>query len=139
MFRNNPGMPDTGHAKWLFGLAACLFLLSGAVIAAPAEPSQTETEIVHLLDFVEQSDCQFNRNDNWYNGKQARLHLENKYDFLVMRGVIGKAEDSIAKAASKSSLSGRPYRIRCVDEKTVSSAQWLTGELQRFRKHRNKK
>jgi hypothetical protein len=104
----------------------------------PQPPPQTETEVAHLLDFVRDSPCQFNRNDTWHDGKEARQHLEMKYDALASRGMIGKAEDFIDRAASKSSLSGQKYQIRCEDGKTISSGQWLSEELKRYRLDKNK-
>ena len=130
----NRTMSDTGLVNRLFWLAMYCCLLSRMAIAAPATPSQTQTEITHLLEFVQQSDCQFNRNDTWYNSKEARHHLEKKYRYLVKRGLFGKAEDFIAGAASQSSISGRPYQIRCKDGKNISSNRWLSEELQRYRK-----
>lgn len=126
--------------KELFLLIAYC-LMAGAAIAAPAmQPRpQTETEISHLLEFVQASNCEFNRNDTWHNGKDARLHLEMKYDALASRGMISTPEDFIEKGASKSSFSGRKYQIRCQDGKTVSSNQWLTEELQRYRLSSSKK
>ena len=125
--------------KRLLLFSTYLLLLSGAAIAAPALQPQTKAEIMHLLEFVQQSACQFNRNNTWYNGKDARLHLEKKYDYLVQRRLIGKAEDFIERAASQSSVSGRGYQIRCRDGKTIASAQWLSEELQRYREHRNRR
>ena len=115
-------------------ITTVLSSLSGGAYAAPPPRPQTETEVTYLLEFVQASACQFNRNDTWYNGKDARLHLEMKYDSLVSKGSITKAEDFIDKAASKSSLSGRNYQIRCQDGKTISSAPWFTDELKRYRK-----
>jgi len=120
-------------------LAASWFLLCGAAIAATAPPAQTETEVTHLLEFVQRSECEFNRNGTWYNGKDARLHLEMKYDALVARGLIGKAEDFIDRAASKSSISGQNYQIHCQDGLTTTSGRWLADELQRHRKDDKKK
>ena len=133
MTQLNRTTPRMDNLKRLFLVATVLSSLSGAVCAAPLPQPQTETEVTHLLEFVQASACQFNRNDTWYNGKDARLHLEMKYDSLASRGAISKAEDFIDKAASKSSLSGRNYQIRCQDGKTISSAQWLAEELKRYR------
>lgn len=124
----------TSYMKKLFVITTVLSSLSGGAYAAPPPQPQTETEVTYLLEFVQASACQFNRNDTWYNGKDARLHLEMKYDSLVSKGSIIRAEDFIDKAASKSSLSGRNYQIRCQDGKTISSAQWFTDELKRYRK-----
>lgn len=139
MPRNNRTNPDMGCVKRMLLYSACLFVLSGALTAAPATQPQMQREVVHLLRFVEESGCQFNRNNTWHNGKDARLHLEMKYDYLVRKKLIDKTEDFIERAASKSSLSGRDYQIRCQDGKIISSARWLSGELQRHRKSSNRK
>ena len=119
----------------LFLIPTFLLALALPLIAAPAvpPPPETQTEVMHLLKFVQESDCQFNRNNTWHAGKDARLHLEMKYEYLAKRGVVEKAEDFIEKGASESSLSGKPYQIRCVDGKTLPSAQWLSEELRRYR------
>ena len=122
-----------------FVLAASWFLVCGAAIATAAPPPQTETEVMHLLEFVQRSACEFNRNGTWYNGKEARLHLEKKYGALAARGLIGKAEDFIERAASKSSISGQNYKIRCQGGITTTSGRWLADELQRHRKDGKKK
>lgn len=45
---------------------------------------------------------------------------------------IDSAEDFIEKAASQSSLGGRPYQIRC-DGLTLTTNRWLRDELTRYR------
>jgi hypothetical protein len=116
-------------------LLATAWLLPRSATAVAATPSaETRSEVMHLLAFVQQSTCEFNRNDTWHSGLEARQHLEMKYDSLVIRGSISKAEDFVDKAASNSSLSGRDYQIRCRNGKTISSSQWLSAELRRYRK-----
>ena len=54
--------------KKMFVFATCLFLLYGVVVAAtpPQAPTlartQTQIEVTHLLEFVQDADCQFDRN-----------------------------------------------------------------------------
>ena len=54
--------------KKMFVFATCLFLLYGVVVAAtpPQAPTsartQTHIEVTHLLEFVQDADCQFDRN-----------------------------------------------------------------------------
>ena len=106
---------------------------SAAATAAPPSP-ETQVEVMHLLKFVQESDCQFNRNGTWNDGKAAREHLEMKYAYLARRGAVEKAEDFIENGASQSSFSGEPYQIRCADGKTLPSSRWLGEELRRFRR-----
>jgi hypothetical protein len=107
-------------------------LLSGGLLAQSDPRSQAE--IRHLLDFVEQSGCDFNRNGKWYPPREARAHLGKKYDYLERRGLAPDAERFIERAASQSSISGRAYQVRCGDSKPVASERWLQDELSRYRK-----
>ncbi|MCY7388332.1 MAG: DUF5329 domain-containing protein [Burkholderiales bacterium] len=131
--RSLPGSIRTLQKPLLF---VCLLLSCGVALAMPAPGNQSAmlAEVKYLLTFVEASDCQFNRNDIWHDGKEARAHLETKYEYLVKRNAINSAEDFIAKAATKSSLSGREYEIRCPNGKALTSARWLSDELLRYRR-----
>lgn len=135
MSQHNQAAPAGGSMKKMFCRWLCLLLLSGFAMAARAAPppAETQTDVMHLLKFVQESDCQFNRNNTWHSGKDARPHLEMKYDYLAKRGAVKKAEDFIEKGASESSFSGKPYQIRCADGKIIPSAQWLSEELRRYR------
>ncbi len=104
--------------------------LSGAS-AVRAETAATRQEIVHLMDYIAASECRFIRNGKVYDAQTAREHIQKKYDYLQSR--IRSAEDFIRFAASKSSMSGEPYRIAC-GAKTVLCAEWLHAELLRFRR-----
>jgi len=117
----------------IFRLLA-LFVGIGAVAATgAATPSAAaRAEISRLLEFVERSDCSFNRNGTWYDGKAAREHLEQKERYLAERGRIGSAEDFIEQAATRSSMTGQPYTVRC-GAATTHSADWLRSELARIR------
>jgi len=114
-----------------------LFLLTTFFISTPAlsgEPPETaRSEITHLFNYVEMSGCQFYRNDSWHSAREARAHLETKYRYLLKRGLMNTAEDFIERAASKSTVSGRPYQIRCDHNTPVAAAEWFTAELLRYR------
>lgn len=117
-----------------------MLLLSGAAGAQPASPlAQRREEITHLLEFVEQSKCRFNRNGTWHESGDARLHLQKKYDYLDRRRLVSDAESFIERAASQSSMSGQAYQVRCADGEVMPSAGWLTDELSRFRNGRAKR
>ncbi len=115
-------------------LLLVLFFPGNFVIAAENE------EIEYLLSFVGDSDCIFIRNGKEYQAKEAREHLEMKYNHVERR--IKTAEDFIDKIASKSSLSGRRYEVRC-DGVTLQTSQWLREALASCRvsaeSHREKK
>jgi hypothetical protein len=110
----------------LLGLA----LLS---VASAAPPAIAQTEINYLLGFLESSGCEFYRNGSWYDSKRAQAHLRDKYEMLAAADQINTAEEFIEKAATKSSLSGRPYQVRCRGSEAVSTSQWLHEALVRYR------
>ena len=110
-----------------------LLVLFGLTSGASAAPAKTQREVTHLLAYLESSGCDFQRNGSWHKAKQARAHLEKKYHYLDKRALIGSAEDFISRAASASSMSGEKYLVRCPGGKAVTSASWLSLELQRYR------
>jgi hypothetical protein len=120
-------------------LLSFLLILPGSSFARPAELSPaTKSEISHLLDYLETSGCQFCRNGRWYNDmKAARDHAERKYRYFAEKGRINSAEDFIKWAVSKSELSGKPYLAKCGNGPEEPTAQWLTDELDRYRKGRS--
>ncbi len=89
-------------------------------------------EIDHLLVFLAGSGCEFYRNGTWYPPAAARAHLETKYEYFAKRDLIRTAEDFIRLAATESSMSHKPYQVRCGGEEQTS-AVWFGTELQRFR------
>ena len=98
---------------------------------AAALTPYAQVEIEHLLAYVEYSKCTFYRNGSWYDAATAGRHLRLKYDW--MKGSLDRTEEFIEKAASRSSLSGTPYEVRCGTESPVYGAEWLNEELTRFR------
>jgi hypothetical protein len=76
---------------------------------------------------------QLYRNGSWYDSKRAQAHLRGKYEMLAAADRINTAEDFIEKAATKSSLSGRPYQVKCRGSEAVTSNQWLRDVLARYR------
>ena len=109
--------------------AAAAFALSHLAAAAP--PGPATDEIDHLLQYVAASSCTFVRNGSEYSAEKAREHLADKYRFAASR--ISSAEDFIRYLATKSSLSGEEYHVKCGKIDALSGA-WLTAELDRYRK-----
>lgn len=102
------------------------FMVPCIVVANP----DTDREIQHLLAYIAGTECRFIRNGKEYGPEEARKHIQKKYEYA--RNRIKTAEDFIQGVASKSSMSGKPYKIRCKDQ-TILCADWLGAELQRFR------
>ena len=117
-----------------------LFAVLIGTLAAPAwsgEPDAVaRTEIAHLLQYLEKSGCQFQRNGSWYPPARAASHLNQKYEYLLNKGQVTSAETFIERAATQSTASGKPYLVKCGDASAVPSADWLRNELQRFRSNK---
>jgi hypothetical protein len=96
-----------------------------------------EKEILHLFGYLENANCEFNRNGSWHSPYEAAKHLERKYRYLVKKGLINSAEQFIDRAASRSSLSGESYLVRCGDSSPIKSSDWFTDELNNFRETYN--
>jgi hypothetical protein len=116
----------------LLSLSCAWWAASGAVLAHELSDA-AKREVAELLACVEKSPCEFNRSGTWYSAAQARNHLQRKYLYLAEKGRLASAEDFVALAASKSSITGESYLIRCGVAAPVTSAAWLEGELRRLR------
>ena len=99
-----------------------LFLSFGTAWAA----DNLAGEIAYLIDFVRHSSCTFIRNGTEYKGPAAADHVQAKYDYY--KSDVKTVDDFIKHAATKSILSGEPYKVRCSDGKTVLAADWLRAQ-----------
>lgn len=115
-----------GGCRWLLAL---VFVLAGPVLAAAPPPSEAEREIAALIDGLRDSPCRFERNGRWYDGEKAAAHLRRKYDYAREHGKAGSAEDFIELAASRSSFTGRPYRVQCGEQAAMESGAWFLARL----------
>ncbi|MGV8958903.1 MAG: DUF5329 domain-containing protein [Stenotrophomonas sp.] len=120
-------MISASRAAIAFFLLAC----AGAVSAAPGVVAQRE--IAGLISALEGSHCRFQRNGRWYDDRDARAHLQRKYDYLAKRDLIDSAEQFIERAASQSSMSGRPYRVACPGQPEQEASRWFGERLQALR------
>jgi len=89
-----------------------------------------QDEIQYLLLYVENSGCEFERNGTVYDSKEARSHIERKYNYV--KSHVDETEDFIKYAATESSMSGKKYQVTCNGKKQTSS-DWLRGELSNYR------
>ena len=114
--------------------ALSLTALAVVMPVSAVEPSSAALQEIHqLLDVLGTSNCQFNRNGEWYTPAEAVKHLNKKFDVLVGKGKIGTTEDFIRIAASESSVSGEPYQVQCGNDAAVNSGPWLTQALTKLR------
>lgn len=107
-------------------------LLALAATAQAAPDAKAKAEINGLMQVLAQSQCRFQRNGDWHEPAEARAHLQRKYDYLLKKDQVDNAEQFIQRAASKSSISGKPYRVKC-GALEVDAATWFDMQLQRLR------
>jgi hypothetical protein len=125
---------DADAAQHGFGFRAHLAvaLLFGASAAAAASASAAQ-EIAALFARLQTSNCEFQRNGRWYDAVRATAHLKRKLDYLSRHGSIDDAESFIRLAASHSSVSGRPYQVRCRGAAPGPSRDWFEQQLDQIR------
>lgn len=112
------------------GLLAIAWL--PAVCAAQLPPAARQ-EIDALLRAVGSSGCEFMRGGTAYSATKAHEHLLQKFEYLDARSQLKSAEDFIAKAATRSSMTGEPYGIRCSGANQQPSDVWLQARLKALR------
>ena len=108
-----------------------LFVLS--CVGAHAAPSPARPEIDALLARLQASGCSFSRNGSWHGAAEARTHLLRKLQYLEERDLVQTTEQFIERAGAQSSMSGKPYLVRCGGAAPVESRVWLTTELKALR------
>lgn len=123
-------------AKPRWRRAAAIALGMGLALAVHAAPPAitpahvTEAEIEALIAALGRSGCSFQRNGRWHDAAAARDHLRRKYEWMREHDKVASAEQFIRDGASRSSMSGRAYQVRCPGEPDRSAAAWLTARLQ---------
>jgi len=94
--------------------------------------NQTKIEIEQLFNALNTSKCEFQRNNNWYSSQKASNHLKQKYEYLIKKDILTTTESFIEYAASKSSMSGIEYKVKC-NNQTSSSKKWFLQQLNLIR------
>ena len=113
--------------KVLYTICATILL---AAISVSPNWAKSDIEINHLLNYVKSSGCIFIRNGKEYPAEEAYHHLKKKYEYAI--DSIQTAEKFIDHIATKSSITGRPYRVRCNGQE-MHSPDWLRIELRNLR------
>lgn len=117
-----------GRAVGLVTILVC------SVAAAAATPSaRTRVELDSLVAALRNSGCSFERNGTWHAAGAAADHLQKKREYLQGKGRIASSEDFIRLGATGSSMSGKPYLVRCPDAPVVPSRTWLERRLAALR------
>ena len=109
-------------------LAVLVALATTSAIAATATTRTPAGEIEALIQRVAAArGVIFIRNGSEYTAAEAAKHLRRKLD--ASKGRIRTPEAFIDKLGSRSSMSGKPYRVRLPDGRVLDSATWLNGLL----------
>ncbi len=120
--------------RTLFGAVGITLIALGIGSSVAASPPVAQAEVEYLLGAIASSGCEFYRNGEWFDSQKASAHLRDKYHALTALGRSMTAMDFIDEAATKSSVSGRPYLVRCAGGKPVPTNQWLREVLERYRR-----
>ncbi len=94
--------------------------------------ANSQNEIDYLLRFISETSCNYERNGTLYSGSVAVKHIIKKYQYFSED--ITSAEDFILYAATKSSLSGKYYKVHCENSSSLKSRDWLLRALTIYRK-----
>lgn len=106
-------------------LLAFISIISFSVLA------DTKAEIDHLISYVKNTNCMYERNGDKHKGSKAAKHIVKKYRYF--EDDIKSAEDFIKLSATKSTMSGKYYQIHCPNQPVIKSQDWLLAELNRLR------
>ena len=123
-------LPDDENKmkKIRIGLLILLVLMIGDTFA---QESHEADKIQYLISSIETlNGAEFIRNGKAYDAERAADHLRLKLKMAGDR--VKTAEDFIRLCASKSSLSGEPYRIRFSDGVTVEAEVFFHNRLKAF-------
>lgn len=104
-------------------------IYSSIALAENSLAYQKETD--HLKAYITDSSCVFMRNGNKYKGSEAIGHINRKEKYF--KNKITSTEDFIRLAATKSEISGKKYKVICIDNTAVNLGEWLQIELVYFR------
>lgn len=111
-----------------------IFILTTGSVSADVT-AEHRMEISHLLSFVKNSSCKINRNGKIYEGSDAASHIQKKYDYF--KNDIETTEQFIELSATKSTLSGKYYTVKCGDTEPIKTREWLLIELSSYRDNGN--
>jgi len=137
-FSDPADQENMAHRQSRRSLAALHVVLFATLVwTSPANTATlsaaSQAEIQALLSRLGSSGCGFRRNGTWHPADEAQVHLQRKLDYLVSKGAVASAEQFIERAATKSSVSGQIYLVRCGIHPPLPSSEWLAQQLQGMR------
>jgi hypothetical protein len=124
---------EVSFARAFAAIVCCLVLLAISPWSNAQTAPKAQREIEALIAALGGSGCEFERNGRWYDAKTAQAHLRKKHAYLNKRDLAETAELFIERGASRSSVSGKAYRVRCGGPQAESSAAWFRRKLGEIR------
>ncbi|EMY70643.1 DUF5329 family protein [Leptospira vanthielii] len=125
---------------WFVSIIIFLFVIEIPILYGKTNscvPLKEEQKIEKLLKSVGKIQGSFIRNGETHTPEEAEKHLrykleEAKNSFFAPNPKEWTAKLFIEKVASKSFLTGTPYRIKPANGKEIPSADWLFAELNKI-------
>ena len=116
------------------GSLAALGAVWTANVGATPPPAEHQL-IVSLIQRVESLDAMvFTRNGSPHTAAEAGKHMRSKYEHF--ENEIRTADDFIARCASRSEMTGKPYLVRIGDGPAEEASTFLARELRQLRRTR---
>lgn len=129
----DPAACKPRRSAWPWARAGLMVLGLGPALCLAELSAASKKEIDGLLHAVGTSGCEFMRGGSPHAAAKAHEHLAMKYEYLASRDQLKSAEDFITKAATRSSMTGEAYGIRCKGAPTQTSADWMNAQLKVIR------
>ncbi len=123
--------PDSRKMVVSAGIALAVFLL---LVSGPgrAEPTdRVDQTIQYLISTVSGSGLTFIRNGSEYTSSEAAEHMNRKYQHF--KDDIETPEKFIELSATKSLLTGKPYKVINGQGEKLKVSDWLGAELATYR------
>jgi len=120
------------HFPFVNGVPSFFLLIMFSISFLNSQtPNLSEKEkIDYLLEALENSNLIFIRNGDEYSSKEARAHMQKKFEYAGSR--ITSVDQFIIYLATKSSISGKPYYVKYPDGKKVQSSIWMRELLSKL-------
>ncbi|CAN7242391.1 MULTISPECIES: DUF5329 family protein [Variovorax] len=117
-------LPRRALLALVLGLAAAL---------AQATPSASEQKLIDtlILRVSKMTTMTFMRNGDEHNAADAAKHMQAKFDHF--KDEITTAEDFIDRCASRSEMTGKPYKIKMPNGSMRDANEFLNAELRTLR------
>jgi hypothetical protein len=113
---------------------ALLALLLGTLAAlAQAAPSASEQKLIDtlILRVSRMTTMTFMRNGKAHEAAEAAKHMQAKFDHF--KDEIATAEDFIDRCASRSEMTGKPYKVKMPNGTQRDANEFLNAELRVLR------